>query len=404
MRLIIFSLLCCLLQFSGSAQQKHALLVGINDYYEVFGIKSHESLRAPVTDVQNIRELLIRKFGVPAQNIETILNAEATRDHILAGLTRKLNACKPGDQMIFYYSGHGVWIGNSDPQMVKDTVKRGMSQAMLTSDLYNFTDNFKCFLRDITLKSYFNQFIDKKVTFTALMDCCFSGSLARTNPNERPDPEVRSKDVDFNELMGRLTENAPDTRQLLDSIFEDRVTPNGCKLDAQGNIIDNTDTDEDGVPDCNDQEPNTPLSCFPVNKNGIGDCSLEDRIQQTLNRYDKKQPGSMQKAFNGRQTVRISERDNIIRPEDKKESRFLFISAATDIQKALEFPDKDKVVKSLFTASIIRVLNSNPADLPADKLFEKIREDMAKYSKAQDPVMYGDPSRMKMNLIGGKKK
>lgn len=410
MRPIIFSLLCCLLQYSGIAQQKHALLIGIEEYYEVFGVRSAESLKGPVNDVHAMTDLLVKKFGVPKQNIDLLINGAATRDNIINRLKKKLNECRPGDQLIFYYSGHGVWMQNSDEDQKNDPVKQGMNQAMLTCDLYNFSSNFKCFIRDVTLKEYFNLFIDKKVAVTALMDCCFSGNLARVNPNERPENYSREKALDFNELMGRLTASAPDTRQLLDSIMgQTLITPPGCKMDAQGNITDKADSDKDGVPDCMDRQPQTPPGCLPVSADGIGLCEFEVGFQATLNRFDKNEIQEKEintrGSFNGRQSISINEKDTVTRPADRKDSRFLFIAAATDRQKALEFlSPTDKLVHGMFTAAIMRVLEANPAETPVEVLFEKIKADMATFKKNQDPVMYGDPARMNMNLIGSKKK
>lgn len=405
MRQIIFLLLSCLVGFQGFPQQKHALLVGINDYYEVPGIKSEESLRGPVNDVNAIRDLLVQKFGVLPQNIDILVNANATRDNIVSGLVRKLDACKPGDQMIFFYSGHGIWIENNDEALKKDSIKQGLSQAMLTSDLYNFNDKFKCLLRDVTLKEYFNRYVDKKVSLTALMDCCYSGNLARVDKTIPPEDQIREKSIEFNDLVNALTKESENTAQLLDSIMDQtQVNPPGCKLDANGKFLDNTDTDGDGVPDCMDRQPATPAACRPVSTEGVGLCPFTISMQETLNRFDKKEWNASRGAFNGRQMVRINERDNIVRPSDRKDSRFLFISAATDRQKALEFKNEDKVIHGLFTASIIRVLSANPPDMPVELFFEKLKADMASKKKGQDPVMYGDPARYKMNLIGGRKR
>src|ERR1700730_11251390 len=119
--------------FSMKAQNKYALLIGINDYYEVKGVKSKESLNGPVNDANAIRSLLISKFGFKNSHIDTVYNGQATRDNIIEALKQKLKQCKPGDMMVFYYSGHGVWMKNSEEE--NDPVKRGMNQAMLTSDL-----------------------------------------------------------------------------------------------------------------------------------------------------------------------------------------------------------------------------------------------------------------------------
>jgi outer membrane protein OmpA-like peptidoglycan-associated protein len=46
-------------------------------------------------------------------------------------------------------------------------------------------------------------------------------------------------------------------------------TPAGCPVDAKGK---SRDTDGDGVPDCRDKELITPTTCQPVNADGVGSC------------------------------------------------------------------------------------------------------------------------------------
>ena len=46
-------------------------------------------------------------------------------------------------------------------------------------------------------------------------------------------------------------------------------TPQGAPVDSHGRA---KDTDGDGVPDYRDKEVLTPLSCFPVNNDGVGTC------------------------------------------------------------------------------------------------------------------------------------
>lgn len=389
-------LLTCL---AGNAQKKHALLIGITDYYDAKGKRSNESLYGPVNDANAVRELLIQKFGYKPGDIDTIYNAAATRDNIIKGLRKKIDACKPGDIMFFFYSGHGVWMENK--ALEKDPVKEGMSQALLTSDLYSYEDNFKCFIRDKTLKRYFNLFIDKKVILTSIFDCCFSGKLSMGENDLGSEQNIKEKSVDFNELMGHLVEKAPDLQAHIDSIAGVKfVAPPGCARDSAGNIKDFTDSDDDMVPDCMDWERNTPRERFPVDAKGIGRRIFETDLQNTLNRFD-----SMElKAFSIKQHLSISEKDNVTRPVDRKNSQYLFMAATTEYQKGLEFtaPDFNKV-HGMFTASLIRVLKKVPASISAAELFKQIEADMARFKKKQTPTMYADPNRLKGNLIGSKR-
>ncbi len=405
----VFTTLLYMLAFSIHAQNKYALIVGINDYYEVKGTKSDVSLHGSINDANSIRNLLINKFGFKKSNIDTIYNADATRDNIIAGLKRKLKQCKPGDAMVFYYSGHGVYLYNTDEKL--DSVKRGMNQAILTSDLYNYDNHLKCFLRDFTLKEYFNLFVNKKIILTAIVDCCFSGNLAMAGRGE--DLSEKTKSVEVMELMGRLTQNSDNPQLLIDSISENAQTiPSGCAVDSTGAIKDKTDSDGDGVPDCKDKERFTNKACFPVNDDGVGNCPVDYifmQFHQAINKYDSAElektnkgssPFTADKAFSATEVLTISEKDTIKRPVDRKNSRFLFISATTDLQKAVEFGDESGIVHSFFTASIIRVFNKCPVNTPVSALFQKIQDDMSTYHRNQNPTLYADPARKKNNLSG----
>jgi len=402
------SMLSCLLK----AQNKYAILIGINDYYEVKGVKSEVSLHGSVNDANSMRDLLIGKFGFASKNIDTIYNADATRDGIIAGLNKKLGQCRPGDALVFYYSGHGVYMFNADED--KDSVKQGMNQAMLTSDLYNYDDHLKCFFRDFTLKQYFNLFISKKVILTAIFDCCFSGNLAMTNKGADVSEKIRS--VDLKALFGRLTENVVNPQLLMDSINGMPATSvtAGCLTDSSGKITSNLDSDGDGVPDCRDKEKFTDMQCFPVDEDGVGNCPFDYLLKQfhkTLNKYDSTElakaglngniPGTA-RAFNAKAVLTIAEKDTIARPVDRKNSKFLFIAAATDRQIAFEFPDEKGVRHGFFTASVMRVLNKYPALINVADLFQKIVDDMSTYHRDQNPTIYSDPERKKYNLVGVK--
>ncbi len=397
---IVFSFLLLGASFHGSAQKKHALIIGINDYYDAKGVLSKESLRGPVNDANAVRELLIKKFGYKTGDIDTIYNATATRENIINGLRKKIAACKSGDIMFFYFSGHGVWMENKE--LENDPVKQGYSQAMLTSDLYSYEDNFKCFIRDVTLKRYFNLFIDKKVILTSVFDCCFSGKLSMGENNIGSEENIREKSVDFNELMGHLVEKVPDVQAHIDSIAGVKfIQPPGCARDTAGNIINLTDSDEDGIPDCIDWEIHTPRERWPVDSKGIGRRIFEMDLQNTLNRFDSLEL----KAFKLKQLLSIAEKDNVVRPVDRKNSQYLFMAATTDIQKGLEFTAAEfNKVHGMFTASLLRVMNTAPATINSAELFKRIEADMARFKKKQTPTMYADPNRLKGNLIGSKNK
>lgn len=406
---IIFATVFCVSFLMANAQKKYALLVGINNYYEQPGKISSESLKGSVNDADAIRNLLINKFGFSSRNIDTVYNATATRDNIISALKQKLDQCHKGDIMVFYYSGHGVYLNNSAER--DDAVKRGMSQAILTSDLYNFRNNFKCFLRDFTLKTWFNYFVDKSVTLTVLVDCCFSENLAMTGSGlvkKKVYPDQKEKYVSLNQLMYDLTADEPDPEKVLDSIAGIAVkNPDGCKTDASGAMVDKHDDDGDGVPDCKDFQLNTAEECFPVDSNGVGKCNLDFLMQTALNKYDASEISQKQnqmiatRNFNPAAVLNIAEKDTVARPSERKNSKFLFLAATQDWQKALEFRENNNdEVHGLFTAAILRAYKSSSSKISAQELFNKIDADIRSKAKEQNPALITDDSRRKMNLIG----
>ncbi|HIK50311.1 MAG TPA: caspase family protein, partial [Oscillatoriales cyanobacterium M59_W2019_021] len=92
--------------------RKLALLVGINEYPETSGFSP---LRGCTTDVQLQRQLLIHRFGFAPADILMLTDAEATRSQILTAFDEHLvKQAKPGDAVVFHYSGHGSQVTDPD--------------------------------------------------------------------------------------------------------------------------------------------------------------------------------------------------------------------------------------------------------------------------------------------------
>ncbi|WP_338845281.1 caspase family protein [Massilia sp. W12] len=80
-----------------------ALLIGINEYQD----KNIRPLHGPVNDVAAMQEVLIKRWGFPAAQVKTLVNAQATRAAILQGLQDLQKHSAPGDDLLIYFSGHG---------------------------------------------------------------------------------------------------------------------------------------------------------------------------------------------------------------------------------------------------------------------------------------------------------
>ncbi|MFC3561567.1 caspase family protein [Pedobacter jamesrossensis] len=175
------------------AQNKYAVIVGINEYYETPGVKSpNYSLKGCMNDAISMKSLLINRFSFPKENVKTLVNAQATQKTFIAAMTEMLNKSKAGDVVVFYFCGHGVYTIN--PANEDDSVKAGYNQAICMSDLYS--PNYECLVMDNTLKKLFNMFVGKQVTLTSIFDCCYSSNLSMVkdglsfhNPYQKVDVE-----------------------------------------------------------------------------------------------------------------------------------------------------------------------------------------------------------------------
>ncbi len=94
--------------------RKLALLVGVNDYPSPIS-----DLRGCLTDVDLQYELLTAKFGFTPSDVLKISDSEAikpTRQNLLDAYREHLvKQAKPGDVVVFHYSGHGVPVSDPDP-------------------------------------------------------------------------------------------------------------------------------------------------------------------------------------------------------------------------------------------------------------------------------------------------
>lgn len=166
------------------AQEKRALLIGINTYApdkktaEAKGSGWH-NLSGALNDVDAMKAvLLIPSFGFERSNIAILKEEQASREGIIRGLNDFYLSCQPGDIVFFYFSGHGSKVKNSlaGPE-------EGFKDGAIVP--YDAIDGAK-YIRDKELMPVFNKMLDKGVSLTIVYDCCYSGSLARGFPSADP--------------------------------------------------------------------------------------------------------------------------------------------------------------------------------------------------------------------------
>lgn len=150
--------------------RKLALLVGINQYLD--GISS---LNGCLTDVEMQYELLRHRYGFQPSDILMLTDEtpqKPTRDNILKAFEEHLiKQAKPGDVVVFHYSGHGGLL--PDPQPLDDTKLNGtLIPADTTWEQRNDIMGRTLFLLSSQIQTDL---------FTMVLDSCHSGGGTRGN-------------------------------------------------------------------------------------------------------------------------------------------------------------------------------------------------------------------------------
>ncbi len=144
---------------------KKALCIGINDY--PFG--EANDLRGCVNDANDWANLLKKHFDFT--DIKQLLNGDATKTNIVAGIQDLLNGAKAGDILVFTNASHGTYLADTDGDEPK------YDEAICPHD----TDSN--LLVDDDLRELFKN-IPKDVRLTVISDSCHSGSVTRVKVNE----------------------------------------------------------------------------------------------------------------------------------------------------------------------------------------------------------------------------
>lgn len=167
------------------ARKQKALLVGINDYPD-----PANRLEGCVNDVFTMSALL-QDCGVPVEEIRTCLDERATAEGILSRLKWLLDDPKPGDELIFYYSGHGARIpeygDNYEPDHHVETLVP-----------WDFDWSSGKAVSDDQIFNLYSQ-LPYDCRLVMIFDCCHSGGIHRDGgPRPRginPPDDIRHREM-----------------------------------------------------------------------------------------------------------------------------------------------------------------------------------------------------------------
>jgi hypothetical protein len=178
-----------------STRTKWALLIGINRYLY---IPPNKQLHGCVGDIVKIREFLIERAHFPAANVLTLLASldgdqdrvpippelhdakEPTAQKIQEYFKALVREVGPDDDVVIYYSGHGVRVSN--PQQ---PLERVYGFAAMDVQIQNGT--WANLVIDRDLNDYLGHIVEVGATLTQIFDSCHSAGATR----DLEEPSVR---------------------------------------------------------------------------------------------------------------------------------------------------------------------------------------------------------------------
>jgi hypothetical protein len=143
-----------------------ALIVGINDY------DGENDLQGCVNDVRDVANTLsvINVTPPSSKSVRIRTDARATRKNILADLKWLTKDAKPGETLVFWYSGHGSY--QIDPHGDEED---GRDECLVPHD-YDTAG----MITDDDLQEAIQWIPEGKVNLEIFLDSCFSGTATRS--------------------------------------------------------------------------------------------------------------------------------------------------------------------------------------------------------------------------------
>lgn len=167
--------------------QRRALLVGISDYDRGTNPEDRFGKLSTGPDISNMTYVLKTYYSFSEANIRVIQNERATQGNIVREFQQQLiDKAKPGDQVLFYYTGHGHYVVDTSGDETTDKLdevlvtwvpkeQQTLAAAKRHALMYMLDDTYEKLLQQLAQKM---KGADGKVvgSITVIFDSCHSGS------------------------------------------------------------------------------------------------------------------------------------------------------------------------------------------------------------------------------------
>lgn len=174
LQLLLLSLALVFTTSTASAETR-ALFVGIGTYKYASEDGDFKNLKGAASDVAAMKAVLQQKYGLEPRQLTTLLDEQASRNAILTTLQKLITDANEGDQIIFYFSGHGALVsegfagGGDEADRIDETIVPYDSRG---------PDGVKD-IRDDELRQLVAAASQKGVNIVTVFDSCNSGSATR---------------------------------------------------------------------------------------------------------------------------------------------------------------------------------------------------------------------------------
>lgn len=174
------------------APRRLALLVGVGRYYQRSPRPGHSPWPElhTETEIHEYRQVLTQDYGFAESDIVTLLDEKATKDAIRQAFLQHLVAiARPGDVVLFHFSGHGQRLPD-DPDPSRQDEPDGLDESLVPYDALDqsiqeglakniLDDELGAWLEKLAarMRPRDGERIQSNITVT--LDACFSGSAAR---------------------------------------------------------------------------------------------------------------------------------------------------------------------------------------------------------------------------------
>lgn len=163
-----------------------AVIIGIADYQG-----SDSDLWHPDEDAKDMYSELTRQQGYRKANIKLLTNNKATAQAISNAITWLVTNEKAGDEVVFFYSGHGYRAPDGDG-WDSDVESDGNDEMIVTYDFYGLPDGwFKTKLAAV-----------ESTKFALMFGSCYSAACSMTTMTCRARAELLHQPVRLRNLAG----------------------------------------------------------------------------------------------------------------------------------------------------------------------------------------------------------